>query len=71
MATVTLEQVLDQARQLTSEERAELVRRLSTPDQEPHQHSILELRGLGKELWEGIDAQEYVNELRAEWDHRP
>lgn len=33
--------------------------------------SLMELEGLGAELWEGIDAQEYVNELRAEWDHRP
>ena len=33
--------------------------------------SLMELHGLGKELWEGIDAQEYVNELRGEWDHRP
>ena len=24
--------------------------------------SILELKGLGKELWQGIDAQEYVNQ---------
>src|SRR5215216_6306509 len=35
------------------------------------QRSIMELHGLGKDLWEGIDAQEYVNELRKEWDHRP
>ena len=34
-------------------------------------HSILELRGLGREIWEGIDAQEYVNALRNEWEHRP
>jgi hypothetical protein len=27
-------------------------------------HSILELAGLGKEIGEGIDAQEYVNQLR-------
>ena len=26
--------------------------------------SIMELEGLGKEIWEGIDAQEYVDELR-------
>jgi len=32
--------------------------------------SIMELHGLGKEIWEGIDAQEYVNELRKEWDHQ-
>jgi hypothetical protein len=33
--------------------------------------SIMELHGLGKEIWAGIDAQEYVSELRKEWDHRP
>lgn len=35
---------------------------------EPLKHSIMELHGLGKEIWQGIDAQEYVNQLRAEWD---
>ena len=24
--------------------------------------------GLGKEMWDGIDAQEYVNRLRDEWE---
>lgn len=33
--------------------------------------SLLELEGLGAEIWEGIDAQEYVNALRDEWEHRP
>ncbi len=27
--------------------------------------SILELQGLGKEIWQGIDAQEYVDRERA------
>lgn len=31
--------------------------------------SVLELGGLGKEIWEGIDAQEYVNRERDSWDH--
>lgn len=35
------------------------------------QRSLLELEGLGAELWEGMDAQEYVNQLRDEWDNRP
>ncbi|MGI8550656.1 MAG: hypothetical protein ACR2PL_07685 [Dehalococcoidia bacterium] len=30
--------------------------------------SLLELEGLGSGIWEGIDAQAYVNELRTEWD---
>lgn len=33
-------------------------------------HSILELQGLGKEIWQGVDAQIYVNELRREWEPR-
>ena len=30
--------------------------------------SILELEGLGKELWSGADAQRHVDEERASWD---
>lgn len=30
--------------------------------------SILELRGLGKEVWEGIDPDEYVAQERDSWD---
>jgi hypothetical protein len=38
---------------------------------EPPKRSIMELHGLGAEIWEGIDAQEHVHQLREEWDHRP
>ena len=31
-------------------------------------HSVMELEGLGADIWEGIDAQEYVNEERKAWD---
>lgn len=30
--------------------------------------SILGLRGLGKEVWEGIDVAEYIREERDSWD---
>jgi hypothetical protein len=30
--------------------------------------SILELQGLGKEIWRGVDAQEYVDRERASWN---
>jgi hypothetical protein len=30
--------------------------------------SILELQGLGKEIWRGIDAQEYVDRERNAWN---
>jgi hypothetical protein len=35
------------------------------------ERSIMELHGLGAEIWKGVDAQEYVDELRGEWNHRP
>lgn len=38
-----------------------------SPTVGPPKHSIMELRGLGREIWEGVDAQEYVNDLRGEW----
>lgn len=28
---------------------------------------VSELQGLGQEIWDGVDAQEYVNRLRDEW----
>ena len=29
---------------------------------------ITELRGLGKEMWRDVDAQQYIDSLRNEWD---
>ncbi len=31
-------------------------------------HSIMELEGLGADIWKGIDAQEYVSRERESWD---
>ena len=31
-------------------------------------HSIRELRGLGRDVWQGIDAQQYVDQERSTWD---
>jgi len=30
-------------------------------------HSIMELEGLGADIWKGIDAQEYVQKERESW----
>lgn len=38
------------------------------PAREEASRSLRELRGLGKEIWQAIDAQEYVNRLRDEWE---
>lgn len=30
--------------------------------------SLLDLKGLGKEVWQGVDAQDYVDRERASWN---
>lgn len=72
---MTVAEVMEQAQALSIRERKELAKWLIDTLDEPaptteKKHSILELAGLGAEIWEGIDAQEYVDELRNEWDHR-
>ena len=72
---MTVAEIVEQAKTLNVQERKQLVKSLvdtlDVPDVVPRQHRITELRGLGKEIWEGVDAQEYVNQLRDEWNHRP
>ena len=71
---MTITEILEQAKTLTPEERKELAKMLidmmdaGTP---PAQRRLSELRGLGKDIWQGIDAQKYVDQLRDEWDNRP
>lgn len=72
MAAHTYESTLQMAELLSREEQLRLIRELTAragenASSEP-QHSIMELCGLGKEIWEGIDAQEYVNNERASWN---
>jgi hypothetical protein len=72
---MTVAEILEQAQALSPEERKELVKLLvDTLDAEMKtapRRRLSELRGLGKEIWAGVDAQEYVNQLRDEWDDRP
>ena len=42
----------------------------SSEPKEKKQRSLLELEGLGSEIWKEIDAQKYVDDLRNEWSHR-
>jgi len=39
-----------------------------TLKQEKTKHSVMELEGLGADIWKGIDAQEYVSKERKSWD---
>ena len=71
MSTYAYNEILNQVERLTPDEQRQLIKDIEamlhrevTPK---HRHSILELEGLGKEIWEGLDAQEYVNEERRSW----
>lgn len=74
---MTLQDILEEAQNLPLAERRELIKRLvdtlTVENAEPTRklHSIMELRGLGKEIWQGVDVQQYLDELRDEWDQRP
>ncbi len=46
----------------------EVTRILSAAVEEPEQLNIMDLRGLGKEIWKGIDPAKYVEEERNSWD---
>lgn len=46
----------------------EVTRILATAVEEQEELSLLDLQGLGKDLWKGIDAAKYVSELRDEWE---
>jgi hypothetical protein len=40
----------------------------TAPESHERQRSLLELEGLGAELWGSVDAPAYVERLRHEWD---
>lgn len=53
----------DQLRLL--EDLVKLIRQQATL---PQKRSIVELQGLGKEIWQDIDAQAYVSQERDAWN---
>jgi hypothetical protein len=78
MATKTVEDIYEQhIKPLPAVDRLRLVELIahglgaSVGDDLQPSRSLLELEGLGEEIWQGIDAQVYVNELRRDWDQRP
>lgn len=68
---MTIVEILAQARALTPDEEKKLQELLQQRDalkQSEPSRSLFELRGLGKEVWQGIDIDAYINEMRNEWD---
>ncbi|MGB7354010.1 MAG: hypothetical protein WBD06_09920 [Acidobacteriaceae bacterium] len=72
MSAATYESVLHLADSLSRDEKLRLIRELAIRAEEDSgtskERSVLELSGLGKEIWNGVDAQEYVSRERASWN---
>ncbi len=70
MAADRYKDILNKAKKLSPEQQNKLVGELSqiAGRKNGGKHSILDLEGLGKEVWEGVDADEYVAEERDSWD---
>jgi hypothetical protein len=72
MGMASYESILHLADSLSHDEKLRLIRELATRTEEEsgptQERSVLELSGLGAELWNGVDAQEYVNHERASWN---
>ncbi len=69
--TPSIEQLYEeQIRRLTPEQKLRLIALIASELAEGlpkrPKRSIMELHGLGAEIWQGIDAQEYVDQLRSE-----
>jgi hypothetical protein len=78
MPTIQVEELYERhIRTRPAAEQLRLVSLLVTNLQAPSagteapRRSIMEFHGLGRDLWAGVDAQEYVDNLRREWDERP
>lgn len=72
MAMSVYDQVLKMTKRLNLPEQLQLLETLSrmVRDQvtETGQHSIMELEGLGAEIWQDVDAQTYVDQERDTWE---
>lgn len=72
MATKTIkleipfQKLLNIVDQLTPDEKLILKKRLS--QKKTKKHSILELEGLGADLWKKVDVKGYIRKERESWD---
>jgi hypothetical protein len=68
----TYQDIRRQVENLTPDEQLRLLEELAAMVRHriimKPKRSIMELEGLGKETWQGLDAQEYVNQERASWN---
>ena len=68
MAT-NIESLIEAAKHLSPEEQEQLLLALRQAQSVSERRRITEIRGLGKDIWQSVDAQEYINAERDSWEH--
>ena len=73
MSTYAYEEVLDRAQRLSPDEQLQLLQDLATSQFRRQvmprpKHRITEFKGLGKELWQSIDVEKFIEEERNSWN---
>jgi hypothetical protein len=65
------DRLLSRARKLPRRDQRRLVSEMTAALAQSDRrktHSLLELEGLGKEVWEGIDVEQYIKAERDSWE---
>lgn len=72
MPELTYTEVFNQVRSLELHDQVRLLEELAAivryKVEAWPKHSILELKGLGKEIWQDIDVEKYIEEERNSWE---
>lgn len=72
MINTNTETIYKEISQLTNNEKmillSKLMLEISVYIERDRKVNIYDIKGIGKEVWEGIDAQDYVNQERASWE---
>ncbi|MDJ1172789.1 hypothetical protein [Roseofilum capinflatum] len=68
----TYQEICRQVQTLTPDEQLRLLEELAGMVRQrmliQPKRNIMDLEGLGKDIWHGLDAQEYVNQERDSWN---
>lgn len=63
------ENLINELKNLSKVDRLTVVQILLNIDSKSEKkHKITELAGLGKEIWNDVDAQKYIDEERSNWE---
>ncbi|MBI3599239.1 MAG: hypothetical protein HY097_01160 [Nitrospinae bacterium] len=63
---ISFQKLLDTIEQLTPDEKIIIEKKLIK--EKAKKHSILELEGLGADLWKKINVERYIRKERKSWD---